>query len=184
MSETSYAQLSGEYNLDPAHSRIGFTTRHAMVTKVRGSFTEFTGTAHVDGEKPSNSTVQVNIKATSIDTGHADRDTHLRGNDFLKMEEFPELTFVSTSVVRSGETTFEVTGDLTIRGVTRSVTVPFEFAGSAKDPFGFERIGFEGTASINRKDFGITYNAVLETGGVLIGEKVTLEFDISAVRNV
>lgn len=182
-SATSYGQLTGEYTLDPAHSRIGFVARHAMVTKVRGSFNEFTGTAKIDGDAPEKSSVEVTIQATSIDTRNADRDAHLRGNDFLAMDEHPQITFTSTEIKQTGETSFDVTGDLTIKGTTKSVTVPFEFEGSAKDPFGNERIGFEGSTVINRKDFGVSFNAPLETGGVLVSDKITLEFEISAIKS-
>lgn len=178
----SYAQLTGTYEIDPAHSRIGFVARHAMVTKVRGSFNEFTGTAHIDGENPAASTVQVRIKAASIDTRNADRDGHLRSNDFLAMDEHPEITFSSTEITQTGDTEFDVTGDLTVRGVTKPVTVPFTYEGTAQDPFGNTRIGLEGSVVINRKDFGVTWNAALETGGVLVSDKVTLEFEISAIK--
>ena len=177
-----YAQLSGAYVLDPTHTRIGFVARHAMVTKVRGAFNEFTGTAHIDGEKPEQSSVELVIKAESIDTRNADRDAHLRSNDFLKMDEYPEITFRSTGVRQTGEDEFEVTGDLTVKGVTRSVTVPFTYEGRATDPFGNSRIGLEGSTTINRQDFGVTWNAALETGGFLVSDKVILEFEISAVR--
>ena len=182
-SAPALTELTGTYTLDPAHTRIGFVARHAMVTKVRGAFNEFTGTAVLDGANPGNSTVQVTIQAASIDTRNAQRDGHLRGNDFLAMEEYPQITFTSTGVRQSGETTFEVTGDLTIKGVTNEVTIPFEFEGAAKDPFGNERVGFEGSVVINRKDYGVTWNAALEGGGVLVSDKVTLEFEISAVKN-
>jgi polyisoprenoid-binding protein YceI len=179
---TTYPQLTGEYTLDPAHTRIGFVARHAMVTKVRGSFNEFTGTVHIDGNEPAKSTVQVTIQAHSVDTRNADRDGHLRSNDFLSMDEYPQLTFNSTEIKQTGETGFEVTGDLTIKDVTHPVTIPFEFEGAAKDPFGNDRIGFEGSTTISRKDFGVTWNATLETGGVLVSDKVTLEFEISAIK--
>jgi len=182
-SATTYPQLTGEYTLDPAHSRIGFVARHAMVTKVRGSFNDFVGTATIDGDAPEKSSVQVTIQANSIDTRNADRDGHLKSNDFLSMDEYPQLTFTSTEIKQTGDTSFDVTGDLTIKDVTRSVTVPFEFEGSAKDPFGNERIGFEGSTSISRKDWGINFNAVLETGGVLVSDKITLEFEISAIKS-
>jgi polyisoprenoid-binding protein YceI len=174
--------LTGQYDIDPTHTRIGFVARHAMVTKVRGGFNDFTGTVHVDGEDPSKSTATVVIKTHSIDTRNADRDTHLRGNDFLKMDEYPEITFVSTAVRQTDDSTFEVTGDLTIKDVTKSVTIEFEYAGAAKDPFGNQRLGFEGSTTISRKDFGITWNVALETGGVLVSDKVTLEFEISAIK--
>jgi polyisoprenoid-binding protein YceI len=174
--------LTGTYTLDPAHTRIGFVARHAMVTKVRGSFNEFEGTATLDGADPAKSTAKVTINAASIDTRNAQRDAHLRSNDFLAMEEYPEITFVATSVAQTGPTSLELTGDLTIKGVSNSVTIPFEFEGAATDPFGNLRAGFEGAVTINRKDYGITWNAALETGGVLVSEKVTLEFEVSAIK--
>jgi len=176
-------ELTGTYTLDPAHTRIGFVARHAMVTKVRGSFDEFTGTAVLDGANPANSRVEVTIEAASIDTRNAQRDEHLRSNDFLAMQEYPKITFASTGVRQAGESTFEVTGDLTIKGVTNEITIPFEFEGAAKDPFGNERVGFEGSVTINRRDYGVTWNAALEGGGVLVSDKVTLEFEISAIKN-
>lgn len=178
-----YTTLTGEYTLDPSHSRIGFVARHAMVTKVRGSFNAFTGSATIDGADPSVSSVSVTIDASSIDTRNADRDGHLRGNDFLDLETYPEITFASTSISQSGDDAFDVTGDLTIKGVTKQITVPFSFEGTATDPFGNSRVGFEGSTTINRKDYGVTWNAVLETGGVLVSDKITLEFEISAIKN-
>ncbi|WP_028850840.1 YceI family protein [Thermocrispum municipale] len=176
------AELTGTYQLDPTHTRLGFVARHAMVTKVRGAFNEFTGTATIDGTDPSKSSASVTIKADSIDTRNADRDAHLRGSDFLELDKYPEITFSSTEIKQTGEDTFDVTGDLTIKGVTKQVTIPLTFEGSALDPFGNKRIGFEGSTTISRKEFGITWNATLETGGVLVGDKVVLEFEISAVK--
>ena len=182
-SAPALTELTGTWTLDPAHTRIGFVARHAMVTKVRGSFNEFEGTAALDGANPANSHAEVTIKAASIDTRNAQRDEHLRSNDFLAMQEHPEITFISTGVRQADDTTFELTGDLTIRGVTKSVTIPFTFEGAAKDPFGNLRAGFEGSVAINRKDWGVTWNAALEGGGVLVSDKVTLEFEISAIKN-
>jgi polyisoprenoid-binding protein YceI len=176
------ATLTGTYSIDPAHSRIGFVARHAMVTKVRGSFNDFDGSGFFDTEEPAKSNVQLNIKAASIDTRNPDRDAHLRSNDFLAMDEHPEITFTSTGVERVDEEHFRVTGDLTIRGVTRPLTVDFEYTGAAVDPFGNQRVGFEGQATINRKDWGVNWNALLDGGGVLVSEKVTLEFEVSAIR--
>ena len=176
-------ELTGTYTLDPAHTRIGFVARHAMVTKVRGAFNEFEGTATLDGANPANSSAQVTISTASIDTRNAQRDGHLRSNDFLAMDEYPQITFVSTGARQVDDSTFELTGDLTIKGVTNPITIPFSFEGAAKDPFGNLRVGFEGAVTINRKDYGITWNAALETGGVLVSDKVTLEFEISAIRN-
>ena len=172
--------LAGDYVIDPAHSRIGFTARHAMVTKVRGSFGEFSGTAHIDDD-PSASHTSLTIVAPSFTTGQEQRDGHVKSADFLDVENFPELTFRSTGVEQDGDV-YRITGDLTIRDVTKPVTVDFEFTGLAKDPFGNVRAGFEGSTTINRKDWGITFNAALETGGVLVSEKVGLEFDISAIK--
>ena len=180
---TDLSQLTGTYTLDPAHSRIGFTARHAMVTKVRGAFNDFTGTAVLDGANPANSTAAVTIKAASIDTRNEQRDGHLRSNDFLAMEEYPKITFVSTGVKAAGENEFELTGDLTIKGVTNSITIPFTFEGVATDPFGNVRVGFEGSVAISRGDYGVTWNATLETGGVLVSDKIVLEFEISAIKN-
>ena len=182
-SAPALTELTGTYTLDPAHTRIGFVARHAMVTKVRGAFNEFTGTAVLDGTNPANSRVEVTIEAASIDTRNAQRDEHLRSNDFLAMQEYPKITFTSTGARQTSETTFEVTGDLTIKGVTNAITIPFEFEGAAKDPFGNQRVGFEGSVAINRKDYGVTWNAALEGGGVLVSDKVTLEFEVSAVKN-
>ncbi|WP_409466521.1 YceI family protein [Amycolatopsis sp. GA6-003] len=182
-SATTYAHLTGTYTIDAAHSRIGFVARHAMVTKVRGSFNEFEGSFTLDGENPANSSANVTIQTKSVDTRNADRDGHLRNNDFLSVDQFPTITFSSTGIKQTGEDTFDVTGDLTVKGITKSVTIPFEFGGSAKDPFGNDRVGFEGSTTINRSDYGVTFNAALETGGVLVSDKITLEFEISAIKN-
>jgi len=179
---STLSDLSGNYVIDAAHTRIGFVARHAMVTKVRGAFNEFEGTAVVDGTDLTKSTGQLTIQAASIDTRNEQRDAHLRSNDFLAMEEYPQITFVATDVRQSGPSSLELTGDLSIRGVTNSVTIPFEFEGAATDPFGNLRVGFEGSAVINRKDYGITWNAALETGGVLVSDKITLEFEVSAIK--
>lgn len=180
---TTATVLTGTYTLDPAHTTIGFVARHAMVTKVRGAFSEFEGTAVLDAEDPSRSSATVTIQAASIETRNAQRDEHLRSNDFLAMDEFPQITFVSTAARQVDDSTYELTGDLTIKGVTKSVTVPFTYQGAATDPWGNLRVGFEGAVTINRKDYGITWNTALETGGVLVGDKVTLEFEVSATKN-
>ncbi|WP_416904785.1 YceI family protein [Micromonospora echinospora] len=176
------AQLTGVYAIDPSHSRIGFVARHAMVTKVRGSFNDFEGRVVFDGDDPSATEVTVTIQANSIDTRNAQRDEHLRSNDFLAMETHPEITFVSTAFRQTGPDTFDLTGDLTVRGVTHPVTVPFTYEGAATDPFGNLRVGFEGSVTINRRDYGVTWNAALETGGVLVSEKIVLEFEVSAIK--
>lgn len=178
---TSLAELNGTYNLDPTHTRLGFVARHAMVSKVRGSFTELEGTASGNGADPSSAKVSVTVKTDSFTTGVADRDGHIKSGDFLEVDKYPEITFVSTGAAIKGDE-LELTGDLTIKGVTKSITIPFEFNGEAKDPFGNTRIGFEGKTKISRKDFGITWNAALETGGVLVSDEVTLELEVEGVK--
>jgi polyisoprenoid-binding protein YceI len=176
------ANLTGTYAIDPSHSHVGFVVRHAMVSKVRGSFTDFEGSGYFDAEDPSRSHLELVVSVASIDTNSADRDAHLRSPDFFDVDRFPHMRFVSTGVERTGDGTYRVTGDLTIRDVTRPVQVDFELGGAAVDPFGNQRLGLEGRAVVNRKDWGLTWNAALETGGVLVGEKVTLEFEVSAIR--
>lgn len=180
--QTQNRELTGDYQLDVAHTRIGFVARHAMITKVRGAFNEFEGRAHLDAQDPTRSSATITIKAESIDTRNDQRDAHLRGNDFLDIPNYPLITFTSTAVEPVGGDTYRVTGDLTIRGVTKPVSVDFEFTGSAVDPFGNLRVGFEGSTTINRKDWGVNWNAALEAGGFLVSENVTLEFEISAIR--
>jgi polyisoprenoid-binding protein YceI len=177
------ATLTGTYAIDPSHSRIGFVARHAMVTKVRGSFNEFEGSGHFDAENPTKSHLQLTIQAASIDTRNADRDAHLRSNDFFDMETYPTITFASTAVAQTGDDEYRVTGDLTIKGVSRPVTVDLEYTGTAVDPYGNQRIGLEGKTTVNRKEWGVNWNAALEAGGVLVSEKVTLEFEVSAIRS-
>jgi polyisoprenoid-binding protein YceI len=183
VTESPLTQLRGDWEIDPAHSRIGFVARHAMVTKVRGSFNEFEGHAHLDGDDPGKSTATLTIKAASIDTRNAQRDAHLRSNDFLDMDNHPDITFRSTAAEKVDDVTYRLSGDLSIRGVTKPVTVDFEFTGVAKDPFGNTRAGFEGSTTINRKDWGVNWNTALEAGGVLVSDRVTLEFEIAAVKS-
>lgn len=186
MSETETAndrsQLTGEYTIDASHSRFGFVARHVMVAKVRGQFTEVEGSLRLDGDNPSNSWGRVTIQAASIDTRNEDRDNHIRSNDFLAMEEYPEISFETTSIEGEGDS-FVVTGDLTIRGVTRSVDFDVEVIGAGQDPWGNTRVGFEGSTEVTRKDWNVSWNAAIDTGGVVVSEKVTLEFEISAIKN-
>jgi len=180
---TAVEDIAGDYTIDTSHSRLGFSARHAMVTTVRGSFSTFEGTAHIDTTNPAASTVALTIDVSGVDTGSADRDGHLRSADFFDVENYPTMTFRSTQVEREDASTWLITGDLTIKDVTKPVTIEFDSTGSARDPFGNLRVGFEGATSINRKDWGLTWNAALETGGVLVSEKIKLEFDVSAIRN-
>lgn len=177
------AALTGTYTPDPAHSRIGFVARHAMVTKVRGQFTEYTGAGYFDPEHPERSSIELTIAADSIDTGNADRDAHLRSSDFFDMEDHPTITFRSTSVEKVQDDVYRVIGNLTVRGSTTPVTIDFEYGGTAVDPYGNTRIGLEGSTKVNRKDYGLNWNAALDTGGVLVSDTVTLEFDVSAIKD-
>ncbi|OPG04031.1 polyisoprenoid-binding protein [Streptomyces sp. GKU 895] len=183
MANTDLTALTGDYTIDASHSTIGFTVRHAMVTNVKGKFNDFTGSLHLDGADPSASTASIDVKMESIDTGSADRDGHLKSADFFKIDEFPTMTFRSTKAEALGDEDYRITGDLEILGTTRPITIDLEFNGAAKDPFGNERVGFEGKAEIKRSDWGLTWNAALETGGVLVSDKIKLHFDISAIKN-
>ena len=174
---------AGTFTVDASHSHIGFVARHAMVTKVRGSFNDFTASATFDPSNPAATTAEVTVDVASIDTRSAQRDGHLRSGDFFDVETFPKLTFVSTQVEQTDEETLRVTGDLTIKSTTKPVTIDFAFTGAATDPFGNERVGFEGSVVVNRKEWDLTWNAALETGGVLVSDKVTLEFELSAIRS-
>lgn len=172
---------SGHYVVDNSHSSIAFVARHAMITKVRGVFSDYVAEATFNADDPTASSLNVTIKAASIDTGISDRDAHLRGDDFLASDTYPEITFNSTAVKADGDDTYEVTGDFTMHGVTKSVTFTLELTGAAVDPFGNDRVGIEARTVINRKDFGLNWNAALEAGGVLVSEKVTIEIDASAI---
>ncbi len=174
--------LSGDYQIDPAHTRLGFVARHAMVTKVRGSFGEFAGVLHIDKEDPSRSSVEVTVQVASLTTGQEQRDAHLLSPDFLDVQQYPTLTFRSTSVDKVSDDRIRVTGDLTIKAQTRPVTLEFEITGTAKDPYGNLRAGFEGRGEISRKEWGLSWNVPLETGGFLVSNKIVLEIDVSAVK--
>ncbi|MDH6111257.1 polyisoprenoid-binding protein YceI [Kitasatospora sp. MAP12-15] len=179
---TDLSHLSGDYTIDSSHSSIEFRVRHAMVTNVRGAFAEYDGRLHLDGANPAASRAELVIKVASVDTGNEQRDGHLRTGDFFAVETHPEITFRSTATEQLDADHYRLTGDLTIKATTRPVVLDLEFTGTATDPYGIERVGFEGSTTVDRTEFGLTYNAALETGGVLIGEKVKLSFDISAVR--
>lgn len=171
----------GVWELDPAHTTVGFVARHLMVTKVRGRFTGVSGSITV-AERPEDSCVEVTIDAASVDTREEARDNHLRSPDFLDVEHYPTITFRSTGVRHLGGNRWAVDGELTIRGVTRPVTLDVTYEGAVRDPWGGERIGFSATTEIDRDDWGVSWNVPLEAGGLLVGKKVKIEIEAEAVR--
>ncbi|MFJ9930078.1 YceI family protein [Streptomyces misionensis] len=175
--------LTGRWTIDRPHSRIGFSVRHAMVTTVRGAFADYDSALYFDGARPSESRAELVIRVASVDTGVEQRDAHIVGADFFDARRYPEMTFRSTSTVHEGGETFRMTGDLTIRDVTRPVDLQLDYLGSVLDPFGFERAGFDGTTTIDRTEWGLVYNQRLKAGGTMVSEKVRLQFDISAIRS-
>jgi polyisoprenoid-binding protein YceI len=179
---TDPTTLTGDYTLDTAHTRLGFVARHAMVSKVRGQFKDFDGHLHIDGADPTRSSAELTIQVASIDSQQPDRDAHLRSADFFDAENHPTITFKSTKAEAVGEDTYRLTGDLTIRGTTRPVSIDLEFTGATNDPFGAFVVGFEGSVVVNRRDWGLAWNMPLDTGGLLVSEKITIELDIAALR--
>lgn len=173
------ALTPGTWDVDPAHSLVSFVARHAMVAKVRGRFDRFEGTITIAEDLPASS-VWATVDLASIDTGDPTRDDHLRSADFFDVEEHPQMTFVSTGVRQEGDH-YVVSGDLTVRGVTRPLDLDVEFNGVTRDPMGRTRAGFSATGQLNRKDFGLTWNMLLEAGGVLVSDTITLELEIAAV---
>ena len=167
--------------VDTAHSNVGFMARHMMLTKIRGNFTRLKAEVQLPGGGSIPLSIAAEIDAASVDTRHDQRDGHLRSADFLDVENYPRLTFKSTSISKVSDTTFDVTGDLTIRSTTKSVTFPVEIEGQAADPQGNRRVGYSARLRIDRRDFGLTFNQALEAGGVLIGNEVDIELDIQAV---
>lgn len=182
MTADRIAALTDSYEFDQANTRIGFAARYAMVTTVHGGFTDFHGHAFLDGIDPTRSTVSLVINTASLNTGQHQRDDHLRSPDFLDVESFPEIQFDSTAVEPKDDGRYRLIGDLTICGVRRSVAVDFAITGTSTDHIEHELVGFQGSTVISRADFGLTWNAVLETGGVLVGDEVTLQFDVALIR--
>jgi polyisoprenoid-binding protein YceI len=172
--------LAGTYVIDVAHTQVGFAVRHMAVSKVRGRFTKFDGTIQI-AEDPTASSVSVTIDANSIDTQDETRNNHLRTNDFFDVENHPTWTFVSTSMVPDGKAKWKLTGDLTIRGVTRPVTLETSLEGVVKDPYGNLRVGFSASAEIDREDFDVSFGAVMDAGGLVVAKKVTIEIEAEAV---
>ena len=173
--------LSGDWDLDPAHTRVGFSAKHAMVTNVRGAFNDVSGSLHVDFDDTTKSAAEIVLKVASIDTRNTQRDDHLRSAEFFNAEKWPEIVFRSTRIEEVGDNALVVSGDLTIRDVTKPITIPLEFTGAQTDAYGALRAGFEGTRRIDRREYGLEWNMALDSGGWLVSEKITLEFEISAV---
>ncbi|MEY8569674.1 YceI family protein [Brevibacterium linens] len=175
--------ITGHWDIDPSHSRLGFSTRHAMVSRVRGAFNDVSGSADI-ADDLADSKAEVIIQTASVDTRSEDRDTHLRSADFFDVETYPQMRFVSSAIDEVDEGSYIVTGELTIRDMTKTVSVPLELIGVDTDPFGNLRAGLEGSRRIDRKDWGVTWNTKLDSGGVLVSDKITLEFELSLIKNV
>ena len=175
--------ITGHWDIDPSHSRLGFSTRHAMVSRVRGAFNDVSGSADI-AEDLADSTAEVIVQTASVDTRSADRDTHLRSADFFDVDAYPEIRFVSSAIDEVDEGSYIVTGELTIRDMTKTVSVPLELIGVETDPFGNLRAGLEGSRRIDRKDWGVTWNTKLDSGGVLVSDKITLEFELSLIKTL
>lgn len=171
-----------KWSIDRAHSEIGFKVKHMMFTNVHGRLEEFTGTAESRGDDFDHARFSFNAMAASLSTGSEDRDNHLRGEDFFNVEEFPEISFLSTSMMKVDDNNYVMVGDLTMRGVTKPVTLSVEFNGIMNDPWGNTKSGFSASAKLNRTDWGLTWNSVLETGGVLVSEEVVLSIDVQFVK--
>ncbi|MCQ4207673.1 YceI family protein [Streptomyces longispororuber] len=177
-----YEQLTGSYTIDPVHSTLGFSVRHAMISNVRGKFDAFEGLLKIDGSRPALSEAHVSVQTESLDTGIKDRDAHLKGPDFFDSSNFPVMAFRSTRIAQAGDDRFRLLGNLRIKDIELPLTLDIEYGGAALDASGRHRIGFEGRATLRRSDWGLSWNAALETGGVLVSDKVTLILDISAVQ--
>jgi polyisoprenoid-binding protein YceI len=180
--DPNLANLSGEWVVDPAHSRIGFSVRHAMVTTVRGCFLEYESRLYFDAHDPARSRADITLFTASVDTGVEQRDAHLVGRDFLDAATYPRMRFTSTAVQQTGPDLFSMSGELTIKGVSRPVVLDMTYIGNVTDPFGYDRVGFDGTTTINRSDWGLTYNSRLAEGGAMVSEKVRLQLDVAAIR--
>lgn len=178
--ETAAATTVRTYQIDKAHSEATFQVRH-LLTKVRGRFSDFTGIIHFGEAAPEQSSIAFTIQTASIDTSEPDRDTHLRSADFFDVEKFPTLTFTSTNITRRGDRTFDITGTIVIKGTSKGITIPVTYLGTARDPWGGERVAFEAEIELNRKEFGLNWNAVLETGGFLVGDEVRVSLSVQAV---
>ncbi|MCB1036061.1 MAG: YceI family protein [Acidobacteria bacterium] len=173
--------MAANYKIDPNHSDTGFTIRH-LVSKVRGNFTGFSGTVQYDSASPESGSVTFEIDAASINTGNEQRDNHLRSAEFFDVEKFPKITFTSKSFKKTGDQTFDVAGTLTMHGVSKEIVLPVSFLGEAGDPWGNTRAGFETSIVLNRKDYGINWNAALDQGGYILGDDVTIEINLESIK--
>ena len=171
-----------KWAVDPTHSSVDFTIRHMMIAKVKGTFHNFEAQIEADPADLTTASISFSVDMASIDTRNADRDNHLRTGDFFEVEKYPKLTFEATSIAKTGEGEYDVTGNVTLHGVTRSETFAVTFEGAGKDPWGNHKAGFSAEGSIKRSDYGLTYNAALETGGVLIGDEVKIHIEIEAAE--
>lgn len=180
---TPAAGIRTTWKLDPAHTTVEFSAKHLMITTVKGRITEVAGTIELDETNPENSSVEVILNAASLDTRTEQRDQHLRSGDFLDVEKYPEIKFRSTRI-KGDKESFKLTGDLTIRGITKPITLDVEFEGKTRDPWGGERIGFSANGKIDRREFGLTWNQTLETGGLLVGNDVKISLEAQAIKVV
>ena len=171
-----------KWAIDPTHSEITFKVKHLMISNVKGEFRTFQ--ANIDGEDFTNSTISANIDASSISTNNNDRDTHLKSPDFFEVEKYPEITFVSTSIKKVDDDEFKLVGDLTIKGTTKEITLDTEFGGFMKDPYGNEKAGFSINGKLNRKDFGLNWNAALEAGGVMVANEIKIYAEVQFIKQV
>jgi polyisoprenoid-binding protein YceI len=179
---TATPRSASTWDFDPAHSSLGFTVRHLVISRVRGRFARWAGTLVLDDAQPERSRVEMRAETASIDTHEPQRDAHLRSADFFDSDRYPVITFTSTHIEKAGEQRYQVTGDLTIAGVTRPVRLEVEALGRTRDPWGSERTGFSGRTAIDRRDFGLVWNQALETGGVVVGDKVEIEIEVEAIK--
>jgi polyisoprenoid-binding protein YceI len=181
MTSTAIADTQTTWTIDPSHSTVEFVAKHMMVTTVKGRFAEFAGTVSADETSFEDSSVEVTFQAASLDTRSEQRDTHLRSADFLDVERYPEVTFRSTAI-RGAKESFKLTGDLTIRGVTRPITLDVTYEGEGKDPWGGTRASFSATGKFDRRDYGLTWNVALETGGILVSNEVKINIEAQLVQ--
>jgi polyisoprenoid-binding protein YceI len=182
MNTAATAVATAAWRVDPAHSHIEFAVRHLMISTVKGEFTDVSGTLTGDETDPASASIELTIPVAGIHTRESRRDAHLRSADFFDAEHYPNITFRSTRIVPAGTGAFAVSGDLTIRGITKPVTLNVHAGGQVRDPWGGERVGYSATTRINRKDFGLNWNQVLETGGVLVGDEVKVSVDLELVK--